>query len=99
MHVIDETSPLHGLGPSEFVETDVRVLLSIRGRDRETGSDVHDVHPYAASQVLFGVAYRDVVTFDSEGRAHADLRRLSDVEPTGSPRPPDAAPAPPARAT
>jgi hypothetical protein len=52
----------------------------VRGRDRETGADVYDLRPYEAAAILFGVDYRDVVTFDGSGRAHADLRKLSDVE-------------------
>jgi inward rectifier potassium channel len=80
MHVIDESSPFYGVDAAGMKAMGARILLSIRGRDRETGADVHDVKPYEAPDVLFDFAYKDVVSFDSQGRAHADLRLLSDVE-------------------
>jgi inward rectifier potassium channel len=80
MHLIDESSPLHGIDAAGMKTMDARILLSVRGRDRETGADVYDVKPYEAADVLFGFDYKDVVSFDPQGRAHADLRLLSDVE-------------------
>jgi inward rectifier potassium channel len=85
MHVIDESSPLHGMDAAGIKAVDARVLLTVRGRDRETGADVYDVKPYEVPDILFDADYRDMVSFDSSGRAHADLRLLSDVERRPSP--------------
>jgi inward rectifier potassium channel len=81
MHVLDESSPLHGLDAAGLNDAQARILLSIHGRDRETGSQVYDVKLYEASQVRFGCAYVDVVSFDEKGRAQADLGRVSEIEP------------------
>jgi inward rectifier potassium channel len=81
MHVLDESSPLHGLDAAGLSDAQARILLSIHGRDRETGTQVYDVKLYEAAQVRFGWAYRDVVSFDDNGRAQADLGRVSEIEP------------------
>ncbi len=80
MHVIDESSPLYGLDADGMRNAQARILLTIHGRDRETGSQVYDVKLYEAGQVRFGCAYRDVVSFDDQGRAQADLGRVSEIE-------------------
>jgi inward rectifier potassium channel len=91
MHVLDESSPLHGLDAAGLKDAQARLLLSIHGRDRETGTEVHDVKLYEAPQVRFGWAYRDVVSFDQDGRAQADVGRVSEIEPEkGTIAPPSA---------
>jgi inward rectifier potassium channel len=80
MHVIDTKSPLHGLDAARLKEVEARVLLTIHGRDRETGSQVYDVKLYEAAQIRYGSAYSDVISYDDQGRAQADLGRVSEIE-------------------
>ena len=81
MHEIDENSPLFGMTEDDMIEADTRLLLTIEVRDHAIGTTVVDVKTYAPSDVLFGVAYQDIVTFDRSGRTQVDLRRISNVEP------------------
>jgi inward rectifier potassium channel len=81
MHVIDESSPLHGLDAPGLKDRQARIVLTINGRDRETGTQVHDIKLYEAGQLRFGHAYRDVVSVDDRGRAEVDLGRISETEP------------------
>ena len=80
MHVIDASSPLYGLDAAGLKEAQARILLTIHGRDRETGTQVYDVKLYESAQIRFGYAYRDVVSIDAQGRAQADLARVSEIE-------------------
>ena len=80
MHVIDASSPLYGLDASKMKDARARILLTIHGRDRETGVQVYDVKLYEPPDIRFGCAYRDVVSIDDQGRPHADLARVSELE-------------------
>lgn len=79
MHVIDESSPLHGLGPEELHSNDVRMFLAVEARDPTLGQVVQDVAAYRPRQVAFGHRYTDAITVDEEGRAAADISLLSEL--------------------
>jgi inward rectifier potassium channel len=79
MHVIDETSPLHGLGPEELRAKDVRLFLAVEARDAALGQVVQDLTAYRPHQVAFGYRYVDAVTIDEQGRTAADISLLSEL--------------------
>src|SRR6185312_5412299 len=43
MHVIDEASPLHGLGPEALQSKDARLFLAVEARDAALGQVVQDL--------------------------------------------------------
>ena len=79
MHVIDETSPLHGFGPEELRSKDVRLFLAVEARDAALGQVVQDLAAYRPHQVAFGYRYIDAVTVDDQGRTAADISLLSEL--------------------
>lgn len=81
MHEIDATSPLYGLTAGTLPHSDIRIFLFLEARDPALGAVVHDMHDYVSGQILPGMRYQDVVTFDEQGRANVDLTRISAVEP------------------
>ncbi len=81
MHVIDETSPLHGFGPAELDEHQIRIFLSVEARDAALGALVQDLGAFERQQVMFDMRCSDAVGIDASGRTIADLARLSLVEP------------------
>jgi inward rectifier potassium channel len=80
MHEINEDSPLYGMALDELVEADARLLLTVEVRDHSLGALVVDVKTYGPADVLFGVAYQDIIEY-RRGRTQVDLRRISNVEP------------------
>jgi inward rectifier potassium channel len=86
MHVIDASSPLHGLGPEGLEEMDARFFLTVEARDPELGAQVQDIRDYDYRQVVFGMRYADAVSRNDEGQTTADLSRLSLLEPESQPR-------------
>ena len=80
MHEVNEDSPLHGMTADDLIEADARLFLTIEARDHALGALVVDVKTYAAEDVLFGVAYQDIIDY-RRGRTQVDLRRISNVEP------------------
>jgi inward rectifier potassium channel len=77
MHVIDETSPLHGLDAKDLARLDARFFLAVDARDTALGALVQDIRNYPHEKVIFGMRYADAVSTDEEGRTTADLSRLS----------------------
>jgi hypothetical protein len=65
-----------------------RFVLAVEAEDPALGARVHDLHVYLAEQVLFGMAFKDVVSYEAEGPVRADLGRLDEVEPDRSSRAP-----------
>jgi inward rectifier potassium channel len=86
MHVIDASSPLHGLGPEALEEGDARFFLTVEARDPDLGAQVQVIHDYDYRQVVFGMRYADAVSRNDEGQTTADLSRLSLLEPENDPR-------------
>jgi inward rectifier potassium channel len=79
MHVIDETSPLHGFGPDELRAKDVRLFLTVEARDAALGQVVQDLAAFRPHQIAFGHRYVDAVTVDDQGRTAADISLLSEL--------------------
>ena len=81
MHVIDESSPLHGFDAERLVADDTRLFVSIEARDVSTAAQIHDVREFSCGTVRFDARYADMITRDADGRITADLTRLSATEP------------------
>jgi inward rectifier potassium channel len=80
MHVIDEASPLHGLGPEDLKAQQARIFLTIEARDAAIGAQVQDVFGFEPHQISFGMRYSDAVVADESGSVVADISKLSLVE-------------------
>src|SRR5208337_4827552 len=87
MHTIDETSPLYGYDAEALAAAEVRLFLSVEARDPALAAVVHDLHTYGAGEVAFGMRYVDAVSVDEQGRPLADMTRISQIEPDGTPPP------------
>ncbi len=81
MHEIDEASPLYGIDADKLKSGEAVVILTIEARDHASGSNIFDVRFYGPGKILPGMTYQDAVSHDENGRTHADLRKLSLVEP------------------
>jgi len=81
MHIVDETSPLHGYGPDRMVAADIRLFVFLDARDQAIDATVYDMKLYSASEIRFGMRYAESVTSDGHGHATADLSQLSILEP------------------
>jgi inward rectifier potassium channel len=80
-HVIDATSPMHGLSVEELIETDAQFVVSITGTDATLAAPVHAVRAYEPGDLLWGFRFADVMTVDGRGRTRVEMARLHDVIP------------------
>jgi len=80
IHEIDSTSPLANYDASWVDAEEVRLLLSIHGRDLTLATAIVDMKAYGLADVLFGMRYVGAVSVDADGHPVADLTELSAVE-------------------
>jgi inward rectifier potassium channel len=81
LHTIDLGSPLHGHDPASLAAAGARLFLTIEVRDHALAAVVQDIRDYAADHIRFGMHFVDMVRRDEQGRAIADITRISLLEP------------------
>ncbi len=81
IHVLDETSPFSGYDAERMIGEQVRLFLSVEGRDPVLAASVSAMQDYDADDIAFGRRFAQSVTTGADGRITADLRRLHDLEP------------------
>ena len=72
-HMIDEQSPLHGMGPAELDAADVSLVVVV------SAQTVHARKSYEHHDILFGRRYVDVLGTSDDGRVRIDYGRFHDT--------------------
>ena len=80
MHPIDHDSPLKGAGPGSLGHDRVEIIVVLSGMDDRFAQRVHARHSYAASEILWGKRFVDVLSIRPDGRRAIDYRRFHEVE-------------------
>jgi inward rectifier potassium channel len=80
-HVVDASSPLHGLALGTASTDGMRMMLSITARDPSLGAQVFAAQAYRGADIAVGMRYADAVSWDGGDNSVADMRKLSDIEP------------------
>jgi inward rectifier potassium channel len=80
-HRVDESSPLHGLGPDQIGAADTFLIVSVSGMDETVASTVHARKLYVASDLAFNHRYVDIM--DTEGGERLVIRydRFHEIVP------------------
>ena len=81
MHVIDERSPLHELGP-EALEA-IRLVVAVLAWDPAIGQEVSDVHSIDGANIRVGMRYVQAIRSLGEARTVTNYALLSMLEPDG----------------
>ena len=81
LHVIDETSPLHGRDADALIAEGARIVLTVEARDQNLAALVQDMKSYPAVAIRFGMHFAEAVTLDNSGSVTADLSRISLLDP------------------
>ena len=80
-HIIDESSPLHGMTPESLAQSDARVVASVVCMDGIIQAPLQGQQDYSWREILFGQRFVEVYGEVSEGRLTVDYGRLHDTEP------------------
>ncbi len=86
MHVIDETSPLHGLDAAALEQHEAEVEVSLTGLDDVMMQTVHSIHVYDSKEIRFGHRFADTIRSLPGGDLVLDLRQFHVIVPDDVPR-------------
>ena len=80
-HMVDETSPLHGLTHQELVSSDAALVLNVSGVDDSSAQHLYARKLYANDDILWNYRYSDIASISAAGRLVIDYRKFHDVTP------------------
>ncbi len=81
MHVIDDTSPLHGYDSAALIAGEASLFVTLEARDPSLAVVVHELRSFGPHQVAFGARYLDVISTLEDGTTLADMTQMSAMEP------------------
>jgi len=81
MHVLDESSPLHGYDRARAIAKEARIFVTLEARDPTLATTVQEIRGYAPEDLRFGTRYADAVTAADDGVLVMDLNRIGALEP------------------
>jgi inward rectifier potassium channel len=82
LHVIDETSPLHGQTPESLQKMEAELTVTVAGVDETSLQSVFGRRVYEASDVAWGARPADVLTDLPNGDLQLDVRKFHDLVAT-----------------
>ena len=85
MHVIDETSPLHGLSQQDIIDRECELECAMTGFDDVTLQTVYAIHAYNEKQILMGRRLADTLTIFEGGDLMFDISKFHDTLPEDAP--------------
>lgn len=85
MHVLDESSPLHGLTEEQWHEGESELIILINGVDGTFGQMVHTRHSYTIDEIHEGMRFQDMLRVKEEdGVLEIDYTKFHEIEPLPS---------------
>ena len=85
-HLIDETSPLHGMTAADLEKTDARVVASVVCTDSIIQAPLQSQKDYSWDQIHFGKRFVEVYGDFKDGRLTVDYGLLHNMEPVPAER-------------
>jgi inward rectifier potassium channel len=79
-HVIDEDSPLYGLGPDELSRSHANFIVLVTGYDEIAAQTIHARKTYNCRDIRHGHRYADIVSSLDDGRVKIDYGQFHDTE-------------------
>jgi inward rectifier potassium channel len=80
-HIIDESSPLHGMRPEDIERSDARFMMSIVCIDTVIQAPVQSQMDYHWRDLRCGQRFVEIYTEHGDGRLEVDYGRLHETEP------------------
>ncbi len=78
-HVIDDGSPLYGLGADELEAIEVSLVVVVSGHDVVAAQTVHARKSYDYPEIRFGQRYAEILGTAEDGRLRIDYGRFHDT--------------------
>ena len=84
-HVLDEKSPLFGIGPEGWKEQDAEIVCAFTGTEESLAQAIHARFSYGFEDLRFGHKLVDIISIGDDGRRIIDYAHFHDTEPDGVP--------------
>lgn len=81
IHIIDEDSPLLDLDVDDWRANEIELVVSLSGVDGTFGHTIQARHSYTLEDMLFDMAFVDMVTPMDDGYIEIDYRPFHQVKP------------------
>jgi inward rectifier potassium channel len=78
-HVLDEQSPLYGLGPDDFAAIKVSLVVVVTGYDVVAAQSVHARKSYDHTDIRFGQRYADILNASEDGRLRINYGKFHET--------------------
>jgi inward rectifier potassium channel len=95
-HVLDETSPLHGINATSMQLEEAEIVITVSGLDNVTSQVVHASAAYGHDTILWHRRFADIVGYTNDGYRVIDYWRFHTTENCEHPPLAEAATASPA---
>jgi len=82
MHKIVPGSPLYGKTPEDLQREEVELNLTLIGIDDTSMQQVHAIHRYMDSEIVWGARYADILQDVAPDHVILDLRKFHDIVAT-----------------
>lgn len=82
VHLIDENSPLNGLGADDLHDQHAEIIVVLGGVDDRFNQSVYARCSYTPDEIFFGRRFADVLSMRPDGRWVVDYGRFHDTVPT-----------------
>jgi inward rectifier potassium channel len=79
MHVIDETSPLHGATRESLEAQQAELVIVLSGVDDTFAQRIHARHSYLPHEIVWGRRLADIILRAEDGSRYVDYRRFHDL--------------------
>jgi inward rectifier potassium channel len=86
LHVIDETSPFHGMDSAALAKAETELEISLVGMDDVTMQTVHSIHVYTDQHMKFGFRFAETIKPLPNGDMIFDLTQFDVTVPDRDPR-------------
>ena len=61
LHVIDSSSPLHGLGPEDLLKKEAEIFVVMTGWDETFAQTIHARKSYGPDEIFWNHRFRDII--------------------------------------
>src|SRR5271169_6114716 len=78
-HVLDEQSPLHGLGADDFAAISASLVVVVTGYDVVAAQTVHARRTYDHTDIRFGQRYADILEALEDGRLRINYGKFNET--------------------
>jgi inward rectifier potassium channel len=80
IHVIDDTSPLHGYTRERMQAQGLQIIVVLSGIDETFAQRIHARYAYLPEDIIWDKRFADVIVFDEDGKRIIDYGRFHEVE-------------------